>query len=36
VVRPGAAGVIEEVARLYVEAGADLVTTDTFGGTSFR
>jgi 5-methyltetrahydrofolate--homocysteine methyltransferase len=29
-------GTIEEVARLYVEAGADLVTTDTFGGTSFR
>jgi 5-methyltetrahydrofolate--homocysteine methyltransferase len=28
--------VIEEVARLYLEAGADLVTTDTFGGTSFR
>ena len=28
--------VIEEVARLYVVAGADLVTTDTFGGTSFR
>jgi 5-methyltetrahydrofolate--homocysteine methyltransferase len=28
--------VIEEVAHLYVEAGADLVTTDTFGGTSFR
>ena len=28
--------VIEEVARLYVEAGADLVTTDTFGGTVFR
>ncbi|HYN04299.1 MAG TPA: homocysteine S-methyltransferase family protein [Vicinamibacteria bacterium] len=28
--------VIEAVARLYVEAGADLVTTDTFGGTSFR
>ena len=28
--------VIEEVARFYVEAGADLVTTDTFGGTSFR
>jgi 5-methyltetrahydrofolate--homocysteine methyltransferase len=27
--------VLEEVARLYVEAGADLVTTDTFGGTSF-
>jgi 5-methyltetrahydrofolate--homocysteine methyltransferase len=22
--------------RLYAEAGADLVTTDTFGGTSFR
>jgi 5-methyltetrahydrofolate--homocysteine methyltransferase len=30
------AEVIEEVARLYVEAGADIVTTDTFGGTSFR
>jgi 5-methyltetrahydrofolate--homocysteine methyltransferase len=29
-------GVIEEVARLYVDAGADLVTTDTFGATSFR
>ncbi len=28
--------VIEEVAGLYVDAGADLVTTDTFGGTSFR
>lgn len=28
--------VIEEVARLYVEAGADLVTTDTFGGNAFR
>jgi 5-methyltetrahydrofolate--homocysteine methyltransferase len=28
--------VIEEVARLYVEAGADLVTTDTFGGSAFR
>lgn len=28
--------VIEEVARLYLEAGADLVTTDTFGGTPFR
>jgi 5-methyltetrahydrofolate--homocysteine methyltransferase len=28
--------VIEEVARLYVDAGADLVTTDTFGGSSFR
>jgi 5-methyltetrahydrofolate--homocysteine methyltransferase len=28
--------VIEEVARLYVDAGADLVTTDTFGGNAFR
>lgn len=28
--------VLEEVARLYVAAGADLVTTDTFGGSSFR
>ncbi len=28
--------VLEEVARLYLDAGADLVTTDTFGGTSFR
>lgn len=28
--------VLEEVARLYVEAGADLVTTDTFGGTALR
>jgi 5-methyltetrahydrofolate--homocysteine methyltransferase len=28
--------VLEEVARLYADAGADLVTTDTFGGTSFR
>jgi 5-methyltetrahydrofolate--homocysteine methyltransferase len=28
--------VIEEVARLYVTAGADLVTTDSFGGSSFR
>ena len=28
--------VIEEVAGLYADAGADLVTTDTFGGTSFR
>jgi 5-methyltetrahydrofolate--homocysteine methyltransferase len=27
---------IEEVARLYADAGADLVTTDTFGATSFR
>jgi len=29
-------GVIEEVARLYVEAGADLVTTNTFGGSPLR
>jgi 5-methyltetrahydrofolate--homocysteine methyltransferase len=28
--------VIEDVARLYLDAGADLVTTDTFGGSSFR
>jgi 5-methyltetrahydrofolate--homocysteine methyltransferase len=28
--------VIEEVARLYVAAGAELVTTDTFGGNAFR
>jgi 5-methyltetrahydrofolate--homocysteine methyltransferase len=28
--------VIEEVARRYVDAGADLVTTDTFGGSSLR
>jgi 5-methyltetrahydrofolate--homocysteine methyltransferase len=28
--------VLEEIARLYVEAGADLVTTDTFGGTALR
>lgn len=28
--------VIEEVARLYVEAGADLVTTNTFGGAPAR
>ena len=28
--------VIAEIAGLYVDAGADLVTTDTFGGTSFR
>ncbi len=27
---------IEEVARLYVEAGADLITTNTFGGTPAR
>ncbi|HVO11690.1 MAG TPA: homocysteine S-methyltransferase family protein [Vicinamibacteria bacterium] len=27
--------VIEEVARRYLEAGADLVTTDTFGASSF-
>jgi len=29
-------GVIEEVARLYLEAGADLVTTNTFGGSPLR
>ena len=28
--------VLEEVARLYLQAGADLVTTNTFGGTAFR
>jgi 5-methyltetrahydrofolate--homocysteine methyltransferase len=28
--------VVEEIARRYVEAGADLVTTDTFGANSFR
>jgi 5-methyltetrahydrofolate--homocysteine methyltransferase len=28
--------VIEEFARRYVDAGADFVTTNTFGGTSFR
>jgi 5-methyltetrahydrofolate--homocysteine methyltransferase len=28
--------VIEEVALLYLEAGADLVTTDTFGGSALR
>jgi len=28
--------VIEEVAGLYADAGADLITTDTFGGSSFR
>lgn len=28
--------VLEEIARLYVEAGADLVTTDTFGGSPLR
>jgi 5-methyltetrahydrofolate--homocysteine methyltransferase len=27
---------LEDLARVYVDAGADLVTTDTFGGTSFR
>ena len=25
--------VLEEIARLYLDAGADLVTTDTFGAT---
>ena len=43
--RPGAAPealnltrpeVLEEIARLYVEAGADLVTTNTFGGSPAR
>jgi 5-methyltetrahydrofolate--homocysteine methyltransferase len=28
--------VLEELAGLYAEAGADLVTTDTFGGSWFR
>jgi len=28
--------VIEEIARLYLEAGADLVTTNTFGGSPAR
>jgi 5-methyltetrahydrofolate--homocysteine methyltransferase len=28
--------VLEEIARLYLEAGADLVTTDTFGGSALR
>lgn len=27
---------IEEIARLYVQAGADLVTTNTFGGSPLR
>ena len=27
---------MEEVARLYVEAGADFVTTNTFGGSPLR
>ena len=30
------AGVIEEIASLYVEAGADLITTNTFGGSPAR
>ncbi len=25
-------GVLEEIARLYLEAGADVIQTDTFGG----
>jgi 5-methyltetrahydrofolate--homocysteine methyltransferase len=29
-------GVIEEIASLYVEAGADLITTNTFGGSPAR
>jgi 5-methyltetrahydrofolate--homocysteine methyltransferase len=28
--------IIEEVARLYVEAGAEIVTTNTFGGSPLR
>src|SRR5512142_1707288 len=28
--------VLEEVARLYLEAGADLVETDTFGGSPLK
>ena len=44
-VRPGEApeglnltrpGVIEEIALLYLEAGADLITTNTFGGSPAR
>lgn len=44
-VRPGEApeslnltrpGVIEEIASLYLEAGADLITTNTFGGSPAR
>lgn len=29
-------GAIEEIARLYVDAGADLITTNTFGGSPAR
>jgi 5-methyltetrahydrofolate--homocysteine methyltransferase len=29
-------GVIEEIAALYVDAGADLITTNTFGGSPAR
>ena len=29
-------GTLEEIARLYVEAGADLVTTNSFGGSPAR
>jgi 5-methyltetrahydrofolate--homocysteine methyltransferase len=31
-----APAIIEEVARLYVEAGAEIVTTNTFGGSPLR
>jgi len=29
-------GTLEEIARLYLEAGADLITTNTFGGSPAR
>ncbi len=29
-------GVLAEIAALYVDAGADLITTNTFGGSSLR
>ena len=29
-------GVLEEIAGLYLEAGAELITTDTFGGSRMR
>jgi len=29
-------GVLEEIARLYLEAGADLIETDTFGGSPLK
>jgi 5-methyltetrahydrofolate--homocysteine methyltransferase len=31
-----APAIVEEVARLYVEAGAEIVTTNTFGGSPLR